>query len=79
MRLIAINDIISSVSILSNPRAPSIRINKVNRIIGTIGIWRDIIVLFCKRVLLEEDGGGRVVEPCAEVEEGLVGVVTLCQ
>ena len=45
----------------------SIRINKVNRIIGTISIWRDIIVLFCKRVLLKEDGGGRVVEPCAIV------------
>ena len=57
----------------------SIRIYKVNRIIGTIGIWGEIIVLFCKRVLLEEDRGGRVVEPCAEVEEGLVGVVTLCQ
>ena len=60
-------------------KIPSIRINKVNRIIGTISVWRDIIVLFCKRVLLEEDCGGGVVEPCAEVEEGLVGVVTLCQ
>ena len=69
MRLIAINDIISSVSILSNPRAPSIRIYKVNRIIGTIGIWGKIIVLFCKRVLLEEDRGGRVVEPCTEVQQ----------
>lgn len=36
----------------------SIRIHKVNRIIGTIGIWGDIIVLFCEQVLLEEDGGG---------------------
>ena len=39
-------------------KIPSIRINKVNRIIGTISIWGEIIVLFCKRVLLEEDGGG---------------------
>ena len=50
----------------------SIRIHKVNRIIGTISVWRGIIVLFCQWVLLEEDGGGRVVEPGAEVEEGLV-------
>ena len=31
----------------------SIRIYKVNRIIGTIGIWGEIIVLFCQRVLLQ--------------------------
>ena len=57
----------------------SIRIYKVNRIIGTISVWGEIIVLFCKRVLLEEDGSGRVVEPCTEVQQGLMGVVTLCQ
>ena len=60
-------------------KIPSIRINKVNRIIGTIGIWGEIIVLFCKRVLLEEDGSGRVVEPCAEVQKGLMGGIYLCQ
>ena len=52
---------------------PSIRIHKVNRIIGTISVLRDIVVLFCQWVLLEEDGGGWIVEPGTEVQEGLVG------
>ena len=43
---------------INRPFSHPIRINKVNRIIGTISIWGEIIVLFCKRVLLEEDGGG---------------------
>ena len=47
--------------------------HKVNRIIGTIGIWGEIIVLFCQWIVLEEDGSGRVVEPCTEVQKGLVG------
>ena len=34
----------------------------MNRIIGTISVWEDIIVLFCQWIVLEEDGGDRVVD-----------------
>ena len=51
--------------------------HKVNRIIGTIAIWGEIIVLFCQWILLEKDRGGAYVNELNNRADSLYRIGTI--